>query len=131
MSKKKLIVDQYDPIIYPWKLFVVKNYLGNKKLKKLFDLTDEEINDDSEYAITIFGAHLKSTNEVCCVVLLSDKTIKSKDKVDQIDTCSHEAGHYVLHLMECIGNERYTGNHEPYCYLLGWATGCIYRTLIK
>jgi hypothetical protein len=55
MSKKKLIVDQYDPIIYPWKLFVVKNYLGNKKLKKLFDLTDEEINNDSDYATTIFG----------------------------------------------------------------------------
>lgn len=97
----------------------------------MFDLTDEEINNESEYATTICGVRCKDTNEYCCVVLLSNKTTKSKDKVDQVDTCSHEAGHYVLHLMEYIGNERYQGNQEPYCYLLGWATGCIYRTLIK
>ena len=41
-SKKKLIVDQYNPNIYPFKLYVVKNYSMND-LKKLFDITEKDV----------------------------------------------------------------------------------------
>lgn len=128
-SKKKLIVDQYNPNIYPFKLYVVKNYSMND-LKKLFDITEKDI-EGSWDALTIFGIKYKDEKEASCVVLLSDKIIKSKDTLDKLDTCAHEALHYVIDLMEEIGNMCSYATSESYCYLQGWATKCIYRTLVK
>jgi hypothetical protein len=133
MSKKKLIVDKYDPQIYPYPLYVAKNYT-NKELMKRFDLTEEELlnNEESDFAYTYWGVKHKPDMEWCCLVLLTSKSVKCKDKFENVDTCAHEALHYVLHLMETIGNTQpWNKSHEPYCYLQGWATKCIYTTLCK
>ena len=131
MSKKKLKVDQYDPQIYPFKLYVVKNYT-EADVKKLFNITPEELEgDDHRCATTIFGVQYKNNNECSCVVLLSSKTMKCRDLAENVDTCAHEALHFVIHTMECIGTECSSTTSEAYCYLLGWATKCIFRTLIS
>lgn len=65
------------------------------------------------------------------MILLSDSLINSTPLEDQIGTCSHEALHYVLHLMDAIG-QKYDALHaECLCYLQDWATKCIFNTLKK
>lgn len=128
-SKNKLILDLYDPVIYPVKLAVAKN-LDKNKLKREFEgLTDDDITFESD-AITIFAVKHKD-GEYYCLVLLSDKTVKSKDKFDRLNTCSHEAGHYAIDLLDHIGIKINPSTSESFTYLQSWATECIYKTLIK
>lgn len=132
MSKKKSTIDKYDPKIYPYPLYVSKN-CTNKELMKHFDLTEAELvnDEDLDFAYTYWGVKHKPDMDWCCLVLLTSKSVKCKDKFENVDTCAHEALHYVLHLMETIGNTKPWKSHEPYCYLQGWATKCIYNTLVK
>lgn len=128
-NKNKLILDLYDPVIYPIKLAVAKN-LDKNKLKKTFkDLTDEDMDNIGD-AITIFTVRNRN-DEYYCLVLLSDKTIKSKDKLDRLNTCSHEAGHYAIDLLNYVGLKITPGTSEAFTYLQSWATECIYKTLVK
>lgn len=128
-SKNKLILDLYDPVIYPIKLAVAKN-LDKDKLKKEFkDLTDEDI-DINSCATTTFTVKHKN-GENYCLVLLSDKTVKSKDKLDRLNTCSHEAGHYAIDLLNYLGLKITPTTSEAFTYLQSWATECIYKTLVK
>lgn len=133
MSKKKSIVDKYDPQIYPYSLYVAKN-CTNKELMKHFDLTESELlnDEESDFAYTYWGIKHKPDMEWCCLVILTSKSVKCKNKFENVNTCAHEALHYVLHLMESIGNTQpWNKSHEPYCYLQGWTTECIYTTLCK
>ena len=130
MSKKKLIVDRYNPNIYPWDLYVVKNFTVDQ-VAKLFNL-DKNLLKGAWDGITITGVKYKNSTDTCTLVLLDAEALRKKDIYYKINTCSHEAQHYVLDVMGSIGNENYYADtQEPYCYLLGWATECIYRTLIK
>lgn len=130
-NKTKSIIDHYSPAIYPIDLYVSKNS-NYKELSKLFDgLTEEDIEDTDGWATTIFGIKAKGTNDAVCLIILHSKTLKSKDRPEVIDTLSHEALHYVIDLMEHVGQPLVRQASESLCYLQGWATKCIYKTLVK
>lgn len=130
-NKTKSIIDHYSTAIYPVDLYVSKNS-NYKELSKIFDdITEKDVEDTDNWATTIFGAKLKGTDDNVCLIILHDKTLKSKDKPEVIDTLSHEALHYVIDLMEYIGQPLVRQASESLCYLQGWATKCIYKTLVK
>ena len=95
------------------------------------DITEEDVADTGSWATTIFGAKLKGTDDNVCLIILHNKTLKSKDRPEVIDTLSHEALHYVIDLMEHVGQPLVRQASESLCYLQGWATKCIYKTLVK
>lgn len=128
-NKKKLIVDHYSPKIYPIDLYVVKNYTVDD-IKRLFNLTENDLSGTWD-ALTISGVKYKNDDTDSVVILLSECLCKNKDMSYKINTCSHEALHYTTDLMVSIGHKLTPNEQEPYCYLQGWATECVYNTLIK
>lgn len=127
-NKNKYIIDEYDNILYPIKLVVIKN-VNVKKLEQRFKIKYEDC--DHNYACVYTGIEDKTTKKGVCIVFLNDNLLNSKDKLLKIDTCSHEALHYVSYVMSYIGQSLTESSEESYCYLQGWATKCIYITLLK
>lgn len=49
--------------------------------------------------------------------------------VDLINTISHEAGHVALDIYLYMEQDLCQCSTEPFCYLVGYAGECIYKTL--
>ncbi len=42
---------------------------------------------------------------------------------------AHEVMHTTNHIMEWVGHDISSGNHEPHCYLCGYLTEMVYKQL--
>lgn len=133
---KKSIIDTYSSI-YPIDLVVANEYATLEQLQKLYtytdysELTDEIIGIESNATVT--KVIRKSDDKLCCLVKYNNNTCsKFVDKREHyISTISHEAGHVTLDIYEYIDQPICNCSPEPFCYLLGWVTQCIYKTLKK
>ena len=130
-KKKKLIIDVYNPQIYPRLLWVYKN-ATLKDLQKRFILRDKsEINDEWDPQEGVFTLYVeeKSTGSLGCLVNFADYAFSEKNKL--INTVAHEAEHVKFSIFRDI---HFTSNYdaeEADAYLIGWAAQCIYDTIIK
>lgn len=127
-------VYKFDPVIYPEKLWVVKNP-DVAEIERLFfpfnndgELCDSfgtSLSDsDGKYANTIIVADKANGDRGCLISLLCPKGCGA-------GVCSHEALHYVALVGEELGIE--LGNFdksEPMAYLEQWATNCIWSVLV-
>uniref|UniRef100_A0AAU8B7V9 IrrE N-terminal-like domain-containing protein n=1 Tax=Dulem virus 42 TaxID=3145760 RepID=A0AAU8B7V9_9CAUD len=127
-KKKKSIIDIYNPVIYPIELHVCKN-VDYSILSKKYEL--EGHGKDIDIALTIFGVKELQTDKSICLVILNSEAKGFKDKANIVNTCAHEASHYVIDMFDFIGNNITQDTHEPVAYLAGWAASCIYKTAIK
>ena len=134
-KKNKYIVDEYYSDIYQVKLVVANKDCSIEYLRKRFiEPDDKELSDEILVGIaTTSKCYDKKTGEVCILVKYNrDTKIKSiNKKFDFINTCSHEATHVALDIYELIGQQLCFCTPEPFCYLQGWATERIYKTLTK
>jgi len=135
-KSKKKIIDTYE-CIYPVDLVVANEFVTLEDLQKLYTYSDkseldDRIIDKSAYATTT-PVIRKSDDKPCVLVKYIDNNCpKNRDKkVNRISTISHEAGHVTLDIYEFIDQHVCNCSSEPFCYLLGWATECIYKTLNK
>lgn len=132
MNKKKSIIDEYDPVIYPRKLWVCKN-VDTKKLNSVFSLVDGSCitsydADDTSYMWTMKVKHRKTGYYGVMVVVLTDKT----DKIEDVASyAAHEAVHVEFNIFEDIDLSVPTSAQEASCYLAQWATKCIMHTALK
>ena len=127
MKNNKMTIDKYSPTIYPVELHVIK-YPDIQKLKKLYNI-EFDYNEDHSWAVTLTGAYKEDKRII--IVLLSDELIKTKDVLQKVNTCSHEALHFVMDVARYVGLEESTKSEESYTYLQGWGTEMIFSTLIK
>lgn len=134
MKKKKGIIDTYETI-YSVDLVVAGSNTTLEQLKKLYTYADGEELDEGilDGCGTTSRCRRKSDDKYVILVKYSrNSNIKNIDKkLDRINTIAHEAGHVVLDIYDFIGQDVYTGSSELFCYLLGWVTECIYKTLQK
>ncbi len=112
--KKELGYYEYDPVIYPRKLWV---HIG-RDLEELIDAEFDGCNPPGkEYGGVTYGeAVRKSDNRYG--VLVSFKT--GKDMT--MDVCAHEASHACDDIEGAITMEH---GGEASAYLLGWIASCI------
>lgn len=133
VNNRRAIIDTYTSI-YPIDLVVANKYVTLEELKELYVYSDgieidEEVMDCDATTSTI---KRKSDGKFCILVKYNHpaKYITDK-KADFIDTCSHEATHVALDIYEYIHQQVCNCSSEPFCYLQGWATKCIYKTWTK
>lgn len=135
--KKMPKVDEYDPVIYPRKLWVTQEVEG---LDRIFIFCK---NNGREEAIDGYGSILdginstgvlltapvikKSTNELGVIVI-----IMKPEQLEPGDE-AHEAVHVADYVFEQLGMyaQDFSAMNEQYAYLVGWAAGCISKTIIK
>ena len=132
--KKKLIVDMYDPIIYPAKLWVT---CDKEDLNKIFTFcyasnpTEpmKEVYNPAEnntgVIVTIPVIHKSTGYYGTLVVILKYEELIAGDE-------AHEAVHVADYIYDHCGMYSQKMNeNEQYAYLVGWAAGCISKTIIN
>lgn len=136
--RKRYNIDEYDPKLYPRKLWVTTDI---NKLDKEFIFIDTE---DNEENISIYREILqdyeqnKSIAITCAVMNVANNelgvlvVLMNVDKVDT-EVIAHESVHVADYFYEQLGlySQDFSKGNEAYAYLVGWSAGCISNTLIK
>lgn len=130
-TKKKSRIEKYYNDVYEVYLVVANKYATLEQLKKNYSYADgveldEEITKDS--ACTARCKDIKTGRPV--IIVKFNETVKDA-KLWFTNTTAHEATHVALDIYEMIQQNVCFCSPEPFCYLVGWATECIYKTLTK
>jgi len=125
------MVDRYDFTIYPCKLWVCTDF---KEFKQRFRYrnSDKEIEDlqDDCHAVTYHLVEEKKTKGLgFAVIILSDLKTLGGSKI--VEVISHEASHVATDIFAWLGIRLDVNNDEPYAYLIGYITSCIWKTVSK
>lgn len=113
-------ITEFDPAIYPYRLWVAVGTDLNKLVKR-FESTGEEplayeLQDaDKMSAFTIEVVDKKSLKRGTLMCFPSKKDIS-------FELAAHEASHFAKNLFYAIGAD--VRPHEPFEYLVGWAASC-------
>ncbi len=131
MKNKKSIIDKYYNDVYYITLVVANKYTTLEQLKKKYTYYDGEVLDEDIIKTSACTAKCKDikTGRYCIIVKFNE-TVKDA-KLWFTNTAAHEATHVALDIYELIQQEVCFCSSEPFCYLVGWATECIYKTLTK
>lgn len=136
MSRKKIPnVDEYNPVIYPRILWVAKSieacegyftFLANDGSGRevSYDSILKNIEDDGGIMMTCQVIR-NADDKLGVLVVFAD--------IDEVNptVIPHEAVHVADYFCEQLGiyTQDFSSSNEPYAYLVGWAGGCISKTL--
>lgn len=133
-KNKKSRIDIYQTL-YGVDLVVANKYATIEELRKDYAFSDgvELTEEVMECIATTSKVRRKSDNRYCVLVKYNqDSSVKGRDpKLELINTVSHEATHVAIDIYQFISQDLCPCSPEPFCYLVGWATECIYNTLQK
>ena len=118
--KKKKGYYEYDPVIYPRKLWV---HIGDdfKELApKAF--CNIEVDENKDYYGVEYGEVIRKSDDKYGILVSFPKR---KDMT--MDICVHEASHVCDDLEKATGLEH---GGESSAYLIGWITSCINKALL-
>jgi hypothetical protein len=125
--KKSIKIHQFDPVIYPRKLWVVITdniAVINDKFNHNYDIP---LKFSDKYVGMVFDVVLKDTLEIGVAVVFSTK------KNMTVKNISHESVHVASSIFgSCnmnIGFDK--GKDEHYAYLVGWVAECIHNVKIN
>lgn len=125
----KSIIYEFDPVIYPTRLWVCKKpdekdvselfYLFNNVGERVDSFGEVFEYDAGKYANTLIVGNKKTRMRGCLVSIFLPGDCGA-------GVCSHEALHYIAYLSEQfdIPLGRFDAS-EPLAYLEQWATNCI------
>lgn len=134
MKNKESIIDTYETIYFV-DIVVANKYSTLEELKELYTYADGVVLDEDILkpdCSTSTCRRISDNKDVILVKHNNDCQIKGIDKhLDLINTVSHEAGHCVIDIYDHMGQQICSCSPEPFCYLLGYITQCIYKTLTK
>lgn len=118
MSKKGYY--EYDPVIYPRKLWVHVGYDLQAIAAKSFEGVEPP--EKEYYGVTYEEVTRKGDN--CLGVLVSFQSTKDMT----MGVCAHEASHACDYIEGAIGMEH---GGEASAYLLGWIASCIGKARVR
>ena len=125
------MVDKYDFTIYPRRLWVCTDIKeANKRLR--YADNKKELDDMYEkgVAATYYPIEEKSSKDLgYAVVLYSD--LKGLKGSEIINVISHEATHVATKLCADSGIDIDAYKDEPFAYLVGFISSCIWKTASK
>lgn len=123
----KVIVREFDPVIYPYKIWIAVSSNLNMACEMFLDAeTDKDFifsdgDDSSRYAAMALPA-IKKNGRYCGTLIL----FKSKKEMS-VKNIAHESSHAAKQLFEHIGAD--TRQHEPFEYAVGWIAECCEKVL--
>lgn len=124
-SKKKPTIHLFANEQFPRRLWIVRDvsYSWVKERFRGIDGSDiTEYSKNEAKAVTYPEIEHIESHEYGILIYILDNKMSVSD-------CSHEAGHFVLTLYKAIGEEVNLDNQEVFCYLLGYATDCLYQVV--
>lgn len=124
MTKKDMIIREFDPVIYPLKVWIAKNP-SPTKLKELFiELTGGTLTFifDKRTIASTYNRVVENveTGKYGILIILSSNKLSVK-------AIAHEATHAVRYIWEGL-SEEVTGI-EADAYLAGWVAECINKVV--
>lgn len=123
--KKKTIIHQFDPVIYPVKLWVSitnDNNALNEQFQWAYDEPKIDIDFESFDAIT--GAARQKESKLFGILIVFENK-----KLCSLKNIAHESSHAVDEIWRRLGEER-AGN-EANAYLIGWIAECIEKVKLN
>lgn len=128
-TKKKLVIDEYHPTIYPRKLWVGKNASLKDLQKKFLTRSGEEIDESWDPTDGTFTLYVqdKVTGKYGCYVNIADWAYDE----GFISAIAHEAEHVKISMFHDCHVKSNFDSQEVDAYLVGWCAQCIYNTAIK
>jgi hypothetical protein len=115
--KSKVKVHEFDPVIYPVKLWVVNQDVYHK-----FEHLDGSPLNSFVSDTSICSSYNRCIMRKCSKNYGFLVTIQKINDL-QVSNIAHEAAHIARFMWEHLGEE-YTGK-EADAYLIGWIAGCI------
>lgn len=131
-NSKKSIINKYYNETYDIDLIVANKYATLEQLKKKYTYFDGVILDDAVTNGSACAAKCRDikTNKYCILVKFN-KDFKDESINWFINTITHESVHVSLYIYELIEQQVCFDSSEPLCYLTGWISECMYKTVIK
>ena len=121
MIKKKILgYFEYDPVIYPRKLWVHIGYDLKELAPKAF--YNVVIDENKDYRGVEYGEVVRKSDDKYGILVSFPKR---KDMT--MDICVHEASHVCDDLEKATGLEH---GGESSAYLIGWIASCINKALL-
>ena len=131
-NNKKSRIDTYNTI-YNVVLIVANQYSTIEEIREIVEYTNgDEIEDNIlEGCANVSLCRRKSDKQDAILVKYNHGVgiVGVDPTLDFINTISHEAGHVALRIYQHMEQDVCQCSHEPFCYLLGWAAECIYKTV--
>lgn len=127
-TKTKVKIHQFDPVIYPYKIWVVVNSTPNIIAEQFLEykgeniLFSEEDDFDRTEAFTMMVRHKKSKCYGSIVYFRSIKNMTYK-------IVAHESCHTAKDLFKHIGAD--VDPHEPFEYVVGFIADCCNQVRIN
>lgn len=137
--KKTPKVDRYDPVIYPRTFWVTYNLEGLDKVFKFCSMNDcrteepgaynsllKEFEEGTGVLVTCPVIHKATQNLGVLTIIIRSENMEAGDE-------AHEAVHVADYMFEQLGmySQNFSENNEQYAYLVGWAAGCISKTILN
>lgn len=132
-STKRTKIDEYDPVIYPRKLWVslyndtMKPFTNRFCYRDGCELTD--MDDSGETNARTYCVVEKSTGKYGYLVLID--SIGLKDKAFLIDTIAHESEHVKTNIFEDIQLYTNVESQEADAYMVGFIAKSIWKTIFS
>ena len=121
MIKKKILgYFEYDPVIYPRKLWVHIGYDLKELAPKAF--YNVVIDENKDYRGVEYGEVVRKSDDKYGILVSFPNR-----KYMTMDVCAHEASHVCDDLEKATGLEH---GGESSAYLIGWIASCINKALL-
>lgn len=134
-KNSRAIIDEYYNETFRVKLAVANMHATLKQLQKRYIFpSGKELNDDILQGCATASCcyDIKTNEDVILVKHNAYTDNKRRDKKAAfIEVMAHEATHVALDIYDLISQQLCFNSPEPFCYLVGWATECIYKTWTK
>lgn len=123
----KMIVHEFDPGIYPRKLWVCLNADKDELLER-FEFFPHPNGLDvalDRHAASCSSVRIKDGDWIGVMLFTTNK------KYLDIQTIAHESAHIADYFFEELGmyTQNFTESNEPYTYFVGWAAKCISESI--
>ena len=132
---KKPMIDIYDPVVYPRKLWVADKIEGLDKVFSFMKIADPYIENESAYDKMLSDAEYTNSGMLTCPVMRIYGVLVIALDLDSItsDMIPHESVHVADYIFSQLGilSQDFTEGNEAYAYLVGWAAGCISSSVTK
>lgn len=123
----KIQIHEFDPLIYPRKLWVVINKDRHEVVKQFFNDIDnikiELPNNSHSLGAITFTCYKLDSKDLGVLIIFDNKS------VCDIKTIAHESAHAADFIMQRIGEDE--PGMECYAYLVGWIADCCERVKLN
>lgn len=116
-----MVIHQFDPVIYPYKVWVIIDKKPNRIPEKFKEYSGNPIifqdSDMDRLEAFTMPVQSKGDDPYYGVILF----FRSKRSMDY-ELVAHESSHAAKYLFEHIGAD--CNIHEPFEFVVGWISGC-------